>query len=84
MRLFFPAGLIVWLLVLAACGGSDGDVAAVNPAGPVPIQDKTWSTPYGLALDGEISQIAYNASGPVAMAWWHLDATRLTAASPPT
>ena len=84
MRLFFPAGLIVWLLVLAACGGSDGDVTAVNPASPVPIQDKTWSTPYGLALDGETSQIAFNASGPVVMAWWHLDATRPTDASPAT
>ncbi len=60
-----------WVMVLAACGGGDGHVADGAGIGSTPIQDKAWSAPFGLAHDSTISAIAFNASGPVALAWWH-------------
>ena len=84
MRQLSIAGLLACLLTLAACGGEGDDAATIHSASPVPIQDKTWSVPYGVAHEGETSQIAFNASGPVAMAWWHFEATSGTTEPPYT
>ncbi len=82
VRLTLRACLLLGSMTFAACS-SEGELAVAERVGAVAaLTDKVWSNAYGLAHDAQVSGIAINASGPVAMAWWQAEFSGVPGVAP--